>query len=73
MLKKYNIAAKKSKSAQEEILVNSLCGSMPAEKLGYDQHRTTLCKVLNQENNIEDLINGDINTMTTLLEAEHTH
>ena len=29
-----NIAAKKSKSAWEEILGNSLCCSMPAEKLG---------------------------------------
>ena len=35
MLKKYNIAAKKSKSAGEEILDHSLCGSMPAEKLGH--------------------------------------
>ena len=35
MLKKYNIAAKKSKSAWEEILGHSLYGSMPAEKLGH--------------------------------------
>ena len=35
MLKKYNTAAKKSKSAREEILGNSHCGSMPAEKLGH--------------------------------------
>ena len=35
MLNKYNFAAKKSKSAWEEILGHSLCGSMPAEKLGH--------------------------------------
>ena len=36
-LKKYNIAAKKSKFDLEEILGKSLCGSMPAEKLGHGQ------------------------------------
>ena len=35
MMKKYNIIAKKSKCDWEEILDNSLCGSMPAEKLGH--------------------------------------
>ena len=34
MLKKYNDIAKKSKYDWEEIIENSLCGSMPAEKLG---------------------------------------
>ena len=37
MLRKYNVAAKKFKSAREEILGNSLCGSMPAEKLVHDK------------------------------------
>ena len=35
MLKRYNIAATKSKSVWEEILHKSLCGSVPAEKLGH--------------------------------------
>ena len=35
MLKKYNIAAQKSKCDQGEILGPSLCGSLPAEKLGH--------------------------------------
>ena len=34
MMKKYNNIAKKSKCDWGEILDNSLCGSMPAEKLG---------------------------------------
>ena len=42
MLKKYNIAAKKSKSAGEEILGHSLCGSMPAEKLGHVENSVDL-------------------------------
>ena len=35
MMKKYNNIAKKSKCDWGEILDNSLCGSMPAEKLGH--------------------------------------
>ena len=34
---KYNIAAKKSKFNRREILRKSLCGSLPAEKLGHGQ------------------------------------
>ena len=37
VLKKYNIAAKKSKFNRREILWKSLCGSLPAEKLGHGQ------------------------------------
>ena len=37
VLKKYNIAAKKSKFNWREILGKSLCGSVPAEKLGHGQ------------------------------------
>ena len=36
MLKKYNIISKKSKCDLGEILANSLCGSVPAEKLGHN-------------------------------------
>ena len=35
MLKKYNNIAKKSKCEWGKILDNSLCGSMPAEKLSH--------------------------------------
>ena len=35
MMKKYKNIAKKSKCDWGEILDNSLCGSMPAEKLGH--------------------------------------
>ena len=35
MMKKYNNISKKSKCDSEEILDNSLCGSIPAEKLGH--------------------------------------
>ena len=34
---KYNIAANKSKFNRREILWKSLCGSLPAEKLGHGQ------------------------------------
>ena len=37
VLMKYNIAAKKSKFNRREILRKSLCGSLPAEKLGHGQ------------------------------------
>ena len=37
MLQKYNTAAQKSKCDQGEILGHSLCGSLPAEKLGHAQ------------------------------------
>ena len=37
VLKKYNIAAKKSKFNGRKILGKSLCGSVPAEKLGHGQ------------------------------------
>ena len=35
MLKKYNIAAKKLKCDRGEILGMSLCGNLPAKKLGH--------------------------------------
>ena len=35
MMKKYNNIGKKFKCDRGEILGNSLCGSMPAEKLGH--------------------------------------
>ena len=37
VLMKYNIAAKKSKFNRREILRKSLCGSLPAERLGLGQ------------------------------------
>ena len=35
MLKKYNMATKKSKGDRGEMMGKPLCGSVPAEKLGH--------------------------------------
>ena len=46
MLRKYNYITKKSKCGWGEILDNSLCGGMPAEKLGHDGiFLTSFCMV----------------------------